>query len=130
MGRRGFLPAFLIGIGWVRRKVRETVAIVYRFRNEFSITDPQRFLHAIAQRFASEGFGQEVISARSESMSAGDFSTHRGDEHDGNSRRGRVTPEDLAHGKAIEIRQPQVEQDKIGGMTPDEGQAVRSGFRG
>ena len=103
-----------------------TVAILDRFRNEFAVADTQRFLHAVAQSLASEGFWQEVIGSRSQCMSARDFSAHSRNEHDRNSRRGRVAPEDLTNRKAIDIRQPHIEQDEIGRMTPDKGKPVRS----
>ena len=74
------------------------------FRNEFAITDAQRFLHAIAQSLASEGFWQEVIGARSESMGVRNLSAHSRDEHDRNSRGRRVAPEDLTNRKAIYVR--------------------------
>src|SRR5688572_32891959 len=107
-------PALLVRIGMVRGKAGETVAIVYRFRNEFTVADPQCFLHAVAQSFAGEGFWQKAIGPGFESMSARDFSAHSRDEDEWNTRGRRVAPEDLTNRKDIEVRQPQVQQNQMG----------------
>ena len=114
----------------VRGKAGETVAIVYRFRNEFTVADPQCFLHAVAQSFAGEGFWQKVIGPGFESMSARDFSAHSRDEDDRDPRGRRVAPEDLTNRKAIDVWQPHVQKNQIGRITTDERKTVRSGFGG
>ena len=96
----------------------------------FSVPDTQSLLHAIAQCLASEGFGKEMIGARSEGMSARNLSAHGRDEHDWNSLRCRVTLKDLTNRKTVDVRQTYVEQDEIGRMAADEGKTVLSGFRG
>jgi len=131
--------AGLLRLGeWARRSQGENCgfsfvvvrAIRDRFRYKFGVTNAQSLLHAIAQSLASEGLGKEVIGARAEGMSARNLSAHSRDEHDRNSRRRRVAPEALTNRKAIDIRQPHVEEDEIGRMTVDERKTVRSGFSG
>jgi hypothetical protein len=105
-------------------------AIRDRFRYTFRITNAQSLLHAIAQSLASEGFGKKVIGARAEGVSARNLPAHSRDEHDRNSRRHRAAPEDFTNRKAIDVRQPHVQEDQIGRMTVNERQTVCSGFRG
>ena len=96
-----------------------------RFRNKLSVPNAQRFLHAIAQSIAGEGFGQEVIGARSEGVSARNFPVHGRDKDDRDSRRCRVASHDLTDRKAIDVRQAQIEQDEVGRLTLDKRQTVR-----
>ena len=105
-------------------------AIRDRFRNKFSVPNAQRFLHAIAQSIASEGFGQEVIGARSEGVSARNFPVHSRDKDDRDSRRGRVASKDFTDRKAIDVRQTHIEQDEVGRLMLDKRESVRPRFGG